>query len=319
MKHWEHYWQTAQSLNSFVDKHSDGYKDEIDNFWKATFNALNVKQRVLDIATGNGALAFAVQQYSDQHDLSLTVCASDAAAINPVIHFSNKTELLFTLKKISFFPLARTETLPFSAGSFDLLMSQFGFEYSDQELAFNEVNRVLISGGRFVALVHHADSFISVDSDNSLQLLHYVLDQKHLVAEAIKALEYAEKQMALGVQLKADLVFQQMNSALILAFQDFRQHCIAQQNEAWYNAFAEEFVPALLELRSGCACKMKNFEYSLQSHQQRLIEQNRCRWSVSEVNQIISLVCPSLWLEVDIKPFYTAEGLYSWQLSMVKR
>lgn len=318
MKHWEHYWQTTQSLNSFVDNNSDGYKDEIANFWNATFNTLKGEQKVLDIATGNGALAFAVQQFSDQHDLSLTVCASDAAAIDPVMHFSNQTELLHTLKKISFFPQAQTETLPFSAESFDLLVSQFGFEYSDPALALSAVNRVLKPGGRFVALVHHADSFISVDSDNCLHLLEYVLDQNHLVAEAIKALAYAEQRMALGVQLKADPVFQQMNSALIRAFQNFQKHCITQQNEAWYNAFAEEFVPALLELRPGCARKMASFEYSLRSQQQRLIEQNKSRWSESTVDQIRNLVVPSLWREVDIRPFYTAEGLYSWQLSMVK-
>lgn len=318
MHHWDLYWQTTHSLNSFVDHHSTGYKDEVEQFWLACFSQQDSIAKILDIATGNGALAVAALNYLDQHRLQGQVYATDAADINPVRHFASQPELVTLLQKINFHPKAPTEQLPFAAGYFNVAVSQFGFEYAQVMPAFQEVFRVLKPAGRFQAIVHHESSFISQDTDNSLALLDRALEQLALTQDAAAVLEYAEQSIKQGVILKADTYFSALNQALIAKVQQFYQHCSTTGNDAWFNAFAADFIPLLTNLQPGALLKMTALEQSLVSYKLRLTEQKDCRWSESQVQQLKSQLSALHWQKVQIEPFYTAEGLYGWALSMTK-
>lgn len=318
MHHWDLYWQTTHSLNSFVDHHSTGYKDEVEQFWLSCFSQHYSTGKILDIATGNGSLAVAAQRYLDQHGLQDEVWATDAADINPVRHFSSQPELVALLQKINFYPKVQTEQLPFLADYFSLAVSQFGFEYAQVMPAFQQVFRVLKPGGRFQAIVHHANSFISEDTDNSLKLLDMVLVQLTLTQDACSVLEYAEQKIKQAVMLKTDAHFSALNQQLIAKVQQFYQHCINSNNEAWFNAFAADFIPLLTNLQTGAFIKMTALEQSLVSYRLRLAEQKDCCWSESQVQQLKTQLSASEWQQVQIEPFYTSEGLYGWALSMVK-
>lgn len=318
MHHWDLYWQTTHSLNSFVDHHSTGYKDEVEQFWLACFSQHYSTGKILDIATGNGSLAVAAQRYLDHHGLQDEVCATDAADINPVRHFSSQPELVALLQKINFYPKVQTEQLPFLAEYFSLAVSQFGFEYAQVMPAFQQVFRVLKPGGRFQAIVHHANSFISEDTDNSLKLLDMALAQLTLTQDACVVLEYAEQKIKQAVMLKADAHFSALNQQLIAKVQQFYQHCINSNNEAWFNAFAADFIPLLTNLQPGALLKMKALEQSLVSYKLRLAEQKDCCWSESKVQQLKAQLPELEWQQVQIEPFYTSEGLYGWALSMIK-
>ena len=52
------------------------------------------------------------------------------------------------------------ESLPFADGSFDVVVSQYGLEYADLEIALSEAARVLAAGGQLHWLAHGSDSIV---------------------------------------------------------------------------------------------------------------------------------------------------------------
>lgn len=110
--------------------------------WADAARKLPRRARVLDLATGDGAVLGKVRDA--RPDLILVgVDSSPKLPRNPrgvVLHTG-----------------IAMEDLPFKDASFDLVTSQFGFEYGDTARAATEVARVLKPGCAFAFIVHHAD------------------------------------------------------------------------------------------------------------------------------------------------------------------
>jgi ubiquinone/menaquinone biosynthesis C-methylase UbiE len=173
MQHWDSFWSTTKSLNSFAEgEHSQGYIGGIADFWQVEFSGFPKSASILDLATGNGGLAVLAQQY----DSNFNISASDSASIDPLSRFSSSSKNYQLLKKISFFSNMNSESLTFLQDQFDRVISQFGFEYAKPELALSEINRVLKYNGEFIALVHHRDSLISIDCRIGLAILNKMND-----------------------------------------------------------------------------------------------------------------------------------------------
>ena len=83
-------------------------------------------------------------------------------------------------ESICFHSYTPCEEQPFEDDSFDLVSSQFGFEYSDVELTLREVRRVLTPGGRFIAISHHVDSDLIKAASTELDVYRYALDELDL-------------------------------------------------------------------------------------------------------------------------------------------
>jgi ubiquinone/menaquinone biosynthesis C-methylase UbiE len=125
----------------------------IARFWHERLSALPAGARVLDIATGNGALP---RLLLDACPDAAVVCdAVDLAAIQPAW----LADLPGTQRaRLRFHGGCAAEALPFGDGSFDLVVSQYGLEYSDLERSLPEVRRVLAPGGRIAFVMHHAEA-----------------------------------------------------------------------------------------------------------------------------------------------------------------
>jgi len=157
--HWSDYW-AGGSLTSLPQDFSTNYDAEIGAFWKSVFQALPGKACVLDLCTGNGAIALLAAEHADHHGLDLEVTAVDAADINPEVvarKFPAKAELL---DRISFIGNRRVEELDLPDSGFDLVSSQYGIEYCDWPEAAAQVARMLKPGGRFVLVCHASSSDI---------------------------------------------------------------------------------------------------------------------------------------------------------------
>ncbi len=128
--------------------------------WSAFSNSLAGGTRVLDLGCGAGAVASLV--LGARADVDVT--GIDFARIPLTLH--PRVELL------SDTPM---ESLPFADASFGAAVSQFGFEYSQLDLAVRELARVLAPGARISMLVHHADSSIVAANRARLDALVAVL------------------------------------------------------------------------------------------------------------------------------------------------
>lgn len=149
---WSRYWATG-ALHSCASSFGDAYGGAIGGWWQQIFGDLLADERVLDIATGSGALL----------QLGLRHCPSASVRWDGIDVGQVAPEWLRTLpeaqaQRVRVHPGIRAEALPFADSSFDLVTSQYGIEYSELHQSLAEVHRVLRPRGRLRCVLHHAQA-----------------------------------------------------------------------------------------------------------------------------------------------------------------
>lgn len=149
---WDAYW-AAGGLHSCAGSFTGNYSGAIGAFWAGVFSALQSDQRVLDLATGNGALPQLLhRQFSGRPCPGMA--AVDLAAVSPAWYRPGD------FPGLAFHAGVAMEQLPFADASFDLVVSQYGFEYARREPALAECLRVLRPSGSVAMVLHHAGSVL---------------------------------------------------------------------------------------------------------------------------------------------------------------
>lgn len=185
MEHWSAYWQTSGVLNSFAEGNvKDGYSGELKNFWQQQFADAPAVAKIVDIGTGNGALAILAYDYGRANQRTFSVDGIDAAVINPVKQFEQQPSIAKKLKAITFHSATPAEKLPYPDGSIDLAVSQFGFEYSDRKHSLKALAAALKPGAKAVFVSHHSGSNLTKHSQQAVTVLQYCLTQSPLFQQA---------------------------------------------------------------------------------------------------------------------------------------
>lgn len=120
----------------------------IEPAWHEFTDALADGTRLLDLATGNGVVALACARRAHQRQQNLEIHAVDAADIRPPAQAPDQEQ------QVRFQGGVWLEELPFGDGEFGAVVSQYGFEYADEEQAVSEISRVLSPGGRLRLVIH---------------------------------------------------------------------------------------------------------------------------------------------------------------------
>lgn len=150
---WSAYWATG-GLHSCVGSFDGNYGGAIAGFWRGVFARLPATPvRAIDLATGNGAIPLMLWEQRGSPG-GLSVDAVDLAQVAPAWHEPGKHA------GIRFHAGVAMEALPFEDASFDLVTSQYGFEYARREEALAEALRVLKPGGSLALVMHHAGSVL---------------------------------------------------------------------------------------------------------------------------------------------------------------
>lgn len=186
LEHWSTFWDQGY-ITTFGDTKPHNYDGLIREFWEEKFLDLPRGSRVLDIAAGNGAIATIAAETSLKNGLDLFVAATDLADIHAELIGSDETKQART--HIEFHSRTPCERQPFEADTFDLVTSQFGFEYSDIEATLREVRRVLVPDGRFVAVSHHAESQLINTAQAEREIYRVALDDLDLVGSSRRYFE----------------------------------------------------------------------------------------------------------------------------------
>lgn len=158
---WDSFWRYDR-LSSFLSgPGAPNYAPPIADGWRAFFKSLTDGARVLDLATGNGAIA--VMAVEAGKDFSVT--GADLAAVEPTAFVTrNHAEL----KQIRFLPNTPAEALPLADASIDAVVSQYGAEYSDLARSIPEAVRVLAPGGRLRFAIHAAEGAVACDTASAI-------------------------------------------------------------------------------------------------------------------------------------------------------
>lgn len=179
---WDRFW-SYDRLSSFgTGKGAGNYDEPIAAGWRDFFAALPAGARVLDIATGNGAIAVIAVESGKK----LKVTGVDLADVKPAAFVSAKAR---ELKRVRFLGRTPAEQLPFDDGRFDAVVSQYGIEYSEMKKSLPEAVRVLAPGGRLRFAVHAAEGSIAANTKAAITDGDFLLGDLDLVGRAARAFE----------------------------------------------------------------------------------------------------------------------------------
>lgn len=192
IEQWDRYWAYG-SLHSFSQVAGGNYQGAIAAFWRGRFGTLATGSRVVDIATGNGALPLLALEAAAAAGIEIEVDGVDLADIDP-LHRVQDPALRQALRRVRFWPRTPAEALPFDAAGVDLVCSQYGLEYSDLERSVAEVGRVCAAGGRLALVLHHADSLPLQATAGEIARLDYVLEEARLWLHARNLLQALAQQ-----------------------------------------------------------------------------------------------------------------------------
>lgn len=315
MQHWNSYWSSTKSLNSFAEgEHSQGYVGEVADFWENAFNTAPTPAKILDLATGNGALAIMAQDFNPYFE----VFASDAASINPLSIYNASDSIYKKLEKIHFYSNMPSEKLTFADECFDLVISQFGFEYAESSAALQEINRVLKKSGKFIALVHHHDSFISRDCKVGLKIIESFQKVNGLLSQLESFGEFCqniENKDQLNDEQQAE--FKNKNAQLLQQFKHQQRECKSEGELDWYNLLAKELLPIIMDWRHTDSQRVNNICKNFAWFQLRLQDQQIAACSKYNIENIKNLTHKS-WFSCECEALYLGKDILCWAFKAFK-
>jgi ubiquinone/menaquinone biosynthesis C-methylase UbiE len=186
---WSRYWDKG-SLHSCPGAFAANYNDEILVFWNNFFSDLSNGARVLDIGTGNGAVAFLARDAALALGYQFHIEGIDAAIIQPA-EAAAKHGL--TADGVRFRGLTNAEQTGYPTASCDAVSSQYAIEYMDVNACLQEISRILKPAGKAAVLMHHADSEAVTTTRAELKVLDYLRQEAPLLQSAFRLLNRLEE------------------------------------------------------------------------------------------------------------------------------
>ena len=157
---WDQYWRDGR-LASCGGEGGANYQPLIAEGWRIFFDALFDGAHVLDICTGNGAVARLAAETASMRNRRLTIEAVDSATIHPI-------GLGPCAGMIRFSPRTPAENLPFPDASFDAIVGQYALEYTDAERTLAELKRVSRPTASVRFVTHAAGSVVVLEAERQL-------------------------------------------------------------------------------------------------------------------------------------------------------
>lgn len=178
---WDRYWQADRVAACLTDAQTGNYQPAIREAWERFFGDIGDGARMLDIGTGNGAVAIIAFDSAARGGKRLEIHGVDRADINPAshVHIANAA-----LAAIRFHGRSAAESLPFPDAHFDAITGQYALEYSDMQYSLPEIARVARPGARLRFILHAKDARPVMAAAANLDDIRYVMDTLGLLDKA---------------------------------------------------------------------------------------------------------------------------------------
>lgn len=167
---WRDYWKADRPASCMPE--NERTAQEIAATWQRWFDECPGGSRILDIATGNGIVLTHAAATGRQLNRAFALTGVDLADIDPLRYLSSLED---DMRAATFIGGVAAEQLPFEAGSFDVVVSQYGLEYADLAQALGEVARVLAPGGTLHWLAHSESSEVVQQNREQAVEVEYLL------------------------------------------------------------------------------------------------------------------------------------------------
>lgn len=147
---WDQYWRDGR-LASCGGEGGTAYQAAITGGWREFFRTLPTGSCILDVCTGNGAIACVAEETAQERGISFNIEAFDGAVIAA-------SETVGGM--IRFRSRVRAESLPYPDDSFNAVVSQYGFEYTHIEKSLPELARVALANCRLRLMIHAQEGIV---------------------------------------------------------------------------------------------------------------------------------------------------------------
>jgi Methyltransferase domain len=237
---WSRYWALG-ARHSCGGSFGDAYGGAIGGWWQQLFQALPAGSRVLDLATGSGAVLQLGLAHTRFADIRLEGVDLMHAAPPWLRQLPPAQQA-----RVHLHQGVGTEQLPFADGSFDLVTSQFGLEYTRLPQTLTEARRVLRAGGALRAVLHHSLARPLVLARHELAHIAWLLQPSGLLDVASRMTEPLAR--AATPQGRASLAHDAGANALRQAFNTLQDERIARARTQPCPDVLHELQPVLARL-----------------------------------------------------------------------
>lgn len=187
---WDLYWHCDRIASCFDGAGASNYGEAVAEGWRTFFAALPDRVRIIDLCTGNGAIALIAAEVGRSEDKAFAITAVDQADIDPPAYVTRHGE---EMRDVAFLGRTGVEALPFADGSFDVAVSQYGIEYSDTDRSAREAARVLAPGGQARFVVHAAEGIVASGAKTAIEDADFMLKGADLIGSARCCLDAVRK------------------------------------------------------------------------------------------------------------------------------
>jgi ubiquinone/menaquinone biosynthesis C-methylase UbiE len=171
---WTNLWNNNIVTSFGATMFSNNYDHEVVDFWQQELQGSY--KHVVDLACGNGALVWIANEILNQKSPQTQITGVDIANINPFKSLGKDPD---NFPKVNFIGNTPIESLPFEDQSIDIVLSQYGAEYSNLDQTVKDAYRVLIKTGKLCLILHSSDSIVLRGASVAVQC-RPVYDQEKL-------------------------------------------------------------------------------------------------------------------------------------------
>ncbi|MGV6851422.1 MAG: class I SAM-dependent methyltransferase [bacterium] len=256
-EHWSQYW-TEGNLTSLPQDFKENYDGAIASFWNAVFEDVPQKASIIDVCTGNCAIAILVDEFAHSKQKKWEVTAIDASEINKNNIILAHPDLAANLNRIKLKSHSKVESLT-EQSCYDLVTSQYGIEYCDWGESAKKIAKILKPDGRFCFVSHSGSTDIAKYMKAEQQDYHFLYTHK-LFALLKSYLENRKSAQELRVGLtkisgKIQAHYPSKPSPLIVSIYRTIQQIMAMNDQALLsnkkniNRFNSEHLSAFQRMR----------------------------------------------------------------------
>lgn len=170
-KSWSFMWDNPSVTTFGHTQFTENYDGSILAFWESQLTG--TPSHVVDVACGNGALCWIANDLLNDGKQQTAITGVDFADITPFKTLDKNPEEYPAITFIGNNPI---EKLPFEDGSVDIVISQYGVEYSDLGQSIPEIARVLGPTGKMSFILHDRDGDLVKESNQPLKEYEKIFD-----------------------------------------------------------------------------------------------------------------------------------------------
>ena len=154
------------------------YDDQLSVKWKQFFSQVNKPFRLLDLGTGNGYIARLAADEAEKKRIEFYITGIEYADISfkELINYVNSKGGEFKGHA-----LTDMSSMSFLEGKYDIVTSQFSFEYSDWKETINAIDDKLNVNGILMLAIHIEAGAYYQGASHEITLAQYFLEKVNLI------------------------------------------------------------------------------------------------------------------------------------------